>query len=395
MPETVFQYEVRDSSGNALSGSLQAETPQVVAQQLRDQGYTIIRIQEQAPAKAARPVQRHQRARISHAVYAQFYRELATCIGSGMTIIQALNTLESTTGNPALRSALRGMLPNIERGQRFSENMRHFPAVFSPLAVAVVAAGEEAGRLEEMLGVLADYAEHNLELHRMLQRETFYPKILLLALLTIVPGGLLIANTINPGMFGFGAVVPIAILAGLGGLAVLGYFLIKSYRGSAQGRLAVDRAKLSIPVFGKLSQQIAMSRFCRALASLYSAGVGLPEAMTRAAEATDNAALEQIIKGAIPAVAAGGKLSDVLAQSRLVPSLVVSMLRTGEQTGNIDEVLHKVADYYDDETKTKIHQFGQVIVPICVILAALVVIAILITFYAGTYMNMIQDAVDP
>lgn len=381
MPETVFQYEVRDSSGNALSGSLEGETPQVVAQQLRDQGYTVIRIQEQAPAKAARPAQRHQRARISHAVYAQFYRELATCIGSGMTIIQALNTLESTTGNPALRSALRGMLPNIERGQRLSENMRHFPAVFSALAVAIIAAGEESGRLEEMLGVLADYAEHDLELSRMLRRETFYPKILLLALCTIVPIGLLIANAINPGMFGFGALIPIGILVATGGLIAIGYYLVKAYRGSAQGRLAVDRTKLAIPIFGKVSQQIAMSRFCRALASLYSAGVGLPEAMTRAAEATDNAALEQVIKAGIPEVQAGGKLSDVLSRSRLIPSLVLSMLRTGEQTGNLDQTLNKVADYYDDETKTKIHQLGTTIVPICVILAAIVVAVIMAYFY--------------
>jgi type II secretory pathway component PulF len=270
--------------------------------------------------------------------------------------------------------------------------MRRFPDVFSPLAVAVVTAGEEAGKLEEMLQVLAAYAEHNLELHRMLRRETFYPKILLLAIFTIVPIGLLIASAINPGLLGWTALIPIGILLAIGGAVGLGYLLVRSYQGSRQGRLAIDRIRLSLPVFGGLTRRIAMSRFCRALASLYSAGVGMAKAVDHAAEASANLALEETIRGTIPHVQGGGQLSDALAHHRLVPDLVVSMLRTGEQTGNIDQVLDKVADYYDDESRTKIHQLGQTIVPICVIIGAVVVLFIAVSFYLSFFTSMLDAA---
>ena len=392
MPVTLYSYEVRDQAGNAVTGQLQAETPQVVAQQLRDQGYIIIRIRETA-APSVRAERRPSAGRRVHpADLAQFYRELATLIGAGMTLIQALHAIEENTSQPTLRWAVRSIVPGIERGQRLSENMARFPEAFSPLAVAIVSAGEASGKMDEMLRTLAQYAEHDLEIRRMISRETLYPKILAGAILTIPVVGLLIANAIGGSMFGWGMLIPVAVFGGLLLAAGLGYLLVRSYQKSDQGRTAIDRLKCFLPIFGGLTQKIVMSRFCRALASLYAAGVSMPDSVRLSADASGNLAVAHELQAAIPHLQKGGKLSEVLTTSRYVPSTVVAMLRTGEQTGNIDATLHKVADYYDDEAKTKIHQLGTAIVPICVIIAAIFVVIIAASFYIGYFGSVLSAA---
>jgi type II secretory pathway component PulF len=386
MALSLYTYEVRDQGGNALTGQVQGENPQLVAAQLRDQGYIVVRIRE-TPAKVG--VERRPTAgrRVHPAQLAQFYREFATMIGAGMTVIQSLHTLEEHTSQPQLRWAIRALLPGIERGERLSEQMRRFPEVFSPLAAAIVAAGEASGRLDSMLRTLAEYAEHDLEVRQMIARETLYPKILAAAIVLIVPGGLLIANLIQPGMFGLGMLLPIAFFLGAAGLAALTYYVIRAYQSSEQGRRAVDGLKCVLPVFGGLTIRLVMSRFCRALAS----GVSLPESVRLAADAGNNLAVAAELQRAIPHLQAGGVLSQFLATVRYVPPTVTAMLRTGEQTGNIDATLSKVADYYDDEAKTKIKQMGTAIVPICVIIGGIIVAFMMFSFYAG-YIGSILDA---
>jgi len=392
MPVATYAYEVRDKTGNALTGEMEAETPQLVAAQLRDQGYIIVRIKE-AQAPQAREARRPTPARrVSHAALAQFYRELATLIGSGMTVIRALHVIEENTTNPMLRWAARGVIPGVERGQRLSENMRRFPEAFSPLAVAIVAAGEASGKLEEMLKALAEYAEHDLEVQRMIQRETLYPKILAGAILIIPTAMVIIVQMLQPGMLGAGVLVPVAVLAGLLGAVGLGYWLVRAYQKSEQGRTIVDRMRLTLPIFGGVAQKIVMSRFCRALAALYSAGVTMPESVKLSADASANLAVASEVRAAIPHLQKGGRLSEVLATSRYVPATVVAMLRTGEETGDIDATLQKVADYYDDEAKTKIRQMATAIVPICVIIAAIFVVLILASFYIGYFNSMLSAA---
>ena len=390
----LYAYEVRDQAGNALTGQMQAETPQVVAAQLRDQGYIIVRINE-AKAPAAAPGERRPSTsfgRIGHATLAQFYRELATLVGAGMTLIQALHIVEENTSNPSLRWAVRSVVPGIERGQRLSENMRRFPQAFSPLAVAIVAAGEASGKLEEMLRTLADYAEHDLEVQRMIQRETLYPKILAAAILIIPLVTVIVVSLVGTGIVGLGMLAPVAVLAALLGLTGLGVWLVRAYERSEQGRTLVDRVRLTLPIFGGLAQRIVMSRFCRALAALYAAGVAMPESVKLAADASANLAVAAELRAAIPHLERGGRLSEVLVTSRYVPSTVVAMLRTGEQTGDIDGTLGKVADYYDDEAKTKIKQLATAIVPICVIIAAIFVVLILASFYVGYFSSILSAA---
>jgi len=396
MPVTSFSYEARDKVGNTLTGEVRADSRQAVVRQLRDQGLVAIRITEHPPVVVAPPTRRPAiGGKVPLSVLAQFYRELATLVGSGMTVIQSLHTLDETVHHPTLRWAVRGMLPNIERGQRLSEQMKRYPEVFSPLTVAIVAAGEHGGKLDDMLKLMAEYSERDMETQRMIKRETFYPKILLVAILTIVPVGTAIATGI---MGGTAAGVRAIAQTLLGYLLFIGlplglvWALLRAFTKSEQGRERIDRIKLALPIFGGLTTRLAMSRFCRALGALYSAGVAMPEGVQLSAATVANAALEGTLTRTIPQLRKGGKLSDALATSNLVPHLVLSMLRTGEQTGNIDQTLMKVADYYDDETKTKIHQLGTLIVPICVIIGAIVVLLIAVKFYSGYFSGMMSGA---
>jgi len=396
MPVTSFSYEARDKVGNTLTGEVRAESRQAVVRQLHDQGYVVVRIAEQAPTVVTPPARRPAiGGKVSLSVLAQFYRELATLVGSGMTVIQSLHTLDETVHHPTLRWAIRGMLPNIERGQRLSEQMKRYPEVFSPLTVAIVAAGEHGGKLDDMLRLMAEYSERDMETQRMIKRETFYPKILLVAILTIVPVGTAIATGIMGGTAAGVRAIAQTLLSYLLfiGLPVgLIWALFRAFRRSEQGREKLDRIKLALPVFGGLTTRLAMSRFCRALGALYSAGIAMPEGVQLSAATLGNAALEGTLTRTIPHLQKGGKLSDTLAASNLVPQLVLSMLRTGEQTGNIDQTLMKVADYYDDETKTKIHQLGTMIVPICVIIAGIIVLLIAGPFFVNLYGDMFKRA---
>jgi type II secretory pathway component PulF len=392
----LYAYEVRDKAGNALTGQMQAETPQLVAAHLHDQGYIVVRINEASAPVAAAPGRRPSTTfgRVGHAALAQFYRELATLVGSGMTLIQALHVIEENTTHPTLRWAVRSLVPGIERGQRLSENMRRFPEAFSPLSVAIVAAGEASGKLEEMLRSLAEYAEYDLEVHRMIQRETLYPKILAGAILTLPLVVVLVISLSALGSVFRSAslLIPVAVLAGLLGCTVVGTLLVRSYQQSDQGRTLIDRLRLTLPLFGGLNQKIVMSRFCRALSALYSAGVPMPEAVRLSSDAAANLALAEELRAAIPHLSQGGRLSEVLVTSRYVPSTVVAMLRTGEQTGDIDKTLGKVAEYYDDEAKTKIRQLATAIVPVCVIIAAIFVVLILVTFYVNYFGSILSAA---
>jgi type II secretory pathway component PulF len=286
------------------------------------------------------------------------------------------------------------MLSGVERGQRLSENMKRFPEVFPPLAIAIVAAGEHGGRLDDMLKLMAEYSERDMETQRMLKRETFYPKVLLFAILTIVPFGLAIATGIAQGAAaGLSAAAHTLLLylvfIGLPIAAII--FAFRLLRKSEQGQTTLDRIRLSLPIFGSLTKHVAMSRFCRALGALYSAGISMPEGVQLASDTLGNAALAEVMSRSIPQLQRGAALSDALAQSNLTPQLVLSMLRTGEQTGNIDSVLLKVADYYDDETKTKTHQLATTIVPICVVIAGIIVLLMAVKFFTGFYGAMLSS----
>ena len=321
-----------------------------------------------------------------------FFQELSTLVGSGVSLGEALSILQTRPAGPELRLAITDAAKRVSHGQRLSEIMADHPKVFSSLNRAMVLAGEQSGRLDEVLQEVADYLEREQELRRMISRETFYPKILVAAAILIPLSARTFIAAFSEGT---GAAVT-AALHTLGGYLALTvgllalWFAYSRYRGTSQGRISVDRAKLSIPLLGTVISQLAWAKICRAIAALYKSGVSSAEAIELAGPASGNHALELTLRRAAPQVRKGLPLSEALTATGHVPDLPLRMLATGEQTGDIDTSLEKVAEYFEAQSRTSIHRMALLIVPLATVIMGIVVLMMAIGAYGG-YFNALME----
>lgn len=324
----------------------------------------------------------------------QLFRELATLIDSGMSLGMALSTLENRPGSLEQRMAIHDAAVQVGRGKRFSDVMRQYPKIFTELNIALVAAGEEGGHLDTMLNSTADYLERDMEFQQTLARETFYPKILLGAIVLIPLGTRMLITGIT-------GTIGAALLVGIKFLAIVAFFVLlpayllylayRKYYQTEQGRIAIDRFKLQVPIIGTIIGKLAWTRMCRALSALYSAGVNIRSAVMVASRTSGNRVFELALQGTVPALERGEKLSDALAKTGQVPALAMSMLRTGEETGGIDSTMLKVADYFEAEATTSLKKLTIMIVPLCVIIGAIVVLFQLLSFYGGYFSSILSE----
>lgn len=318
---------------------------------------------------------------------ASLFRELATLVKSGISVGEALSTLQSRPGSRALREAVSDAAKRVSTGERLSEAMEDHPKVFNRLNRALIQAGEEGGRLEEMLEESADYLEREAELRRMLSRETFYPKILIAAAILIPLGARVV---IAWAMVGIGSALAVfvrslggyALVAGLIFVAWLAY---RKFRSTKQGAETIDALKLRLPVIGPIVMQVAWAKICRAISALYRAGLTPDQALEIAGPASGNRLLQDQLQRAIPRVQKGQPISQALLATGQVPDLPMSMLKTGEKTGDLDQTLQHVADYFEDQAETSIHRLSLLIVPIAVVIMGIVVLLMAVQAYSGYF----------
>jgi type II secretory pathway component PulF len=319
-----------------------------------------------------------------------FYRQFATLINAGLSIYQSLTSLEASTKNEKLKEIARAGMKQVEAGGRFSEVMARYPWIFSQMQLEMVRAAEEGGLLDQVLRHLADYVEHELEMKRMISRETFYPKLVLFVALMIMGrtglsgGDLAIVGLVVNGT---GAAY-LANTLGFGG-AALGvgfglYALFRLFFFNVGGvREAYDGVKLSIPVVGNIVRQFALARFARCFAALYRGGFSIPRALEISGRTSGNAVIEKAVHRAIGATQQGQLASDSFRASGLFPHMILDMLRTGEMTGGLDEMMDKSADYFESEAKLKSHQAALVFGVIIFLMVALLVGRAVISGYVG------------
>lgn len=324
----------------------------------------------------------------------QLFRELSTLIDSGMSLAMAMATLETRPGSLEQRMALHDAAVQTGRGKRFSEVMIQHPRLFSELNVALIAAGEEGGHLDKMLNSAAEYLERDMEFQQTLARETFYPKVLLAAIVLIPLGTKMLITGIT-GSLGAAALVGFKFLAVIAFFVLLPVYLLylayRKYYATEAGRMAIDRFKLQVPIIGPIIAKLAWTRMCRALSALYGAGVNIRTAVTIASRTSGNRVFERALQATVPALERGEKLSDALAKTGQVPALAMSMLRTGEETGGIDSTMLKVADYFEAEATTSLKKLTIMIVPICVLIGAIVVLLQMVSFYGHYFGQMLNQ----
>lgn len=358
----VYTYRARDNSGKVMRGTLEAESRPDLIQRLHKLGYLTTQVGESRPTSDLDLGSILESWRgIGQEDLIVFYIEFANLIRAGVPLLVSLHTLTTQVASRKLGKTLEDISRAVEGGESFSGALEHYPAVFQKLFVSMVKAGEASGKLDTILSHYAVYCEHQAEMRQKILGAIFYPTILLCASIAVV---LFIVSFLIPhfaAMFmrvGIPLPLPTLILYKIGmilkqfGLFLCLFFLtaffgVRFYSSTPAGRLFLDQWALKYPVWGPLQRKVAISRFARTLGMLLASGVPILQCLEIVREVVGNEVLGRVIGQARLAVEKGMKISESLRVSGEFPLEVLQMVAVGEETGGVDEMLLKIADFYD------------------------------------------------
>lgn len=376
---TTYDYKVRDGRGTERTGTIDAETKEAAASRLRATGVTVVSIEPAGGAGLSKQLTVPGRGnRVKLRDLAVFSRQFATLINAGLPIIRTLGILSEQTQSKLLGVTLNQVAGDVERGQSLSQAMSGHPRVFDRLYVSVVRAGEASGELDKVLLQQATVIEKTVALRRKVRSAMTYPVGVLILVLIIMIAMLTFVVPKFKDLFAqVGSELPLPTQMLLTGsnlirtwwwaliLAVAGLvFAFRRYRATRNGRLQVDRFKLKAPVFGQLAHKASMARFSRTLASLLGAGVNLLPALEMTGEAVGNRVIEDSMVSIRDAVRDGRPMSSAMAQNSVFPRMSVQMLAVGEETGEVDGMLLKVAEFYEGEVEALVESLTSLLEPL-------------------------------
>ncbi len=388
-----FVFKAMDLAGVPAQGEVEAGSKQDVADQLKARGLVVVDI---ASKYRSKELNIDLFARVKASDLAVASRQLATMVASGMSILRAIYVLEEQTENKLLKTTLLAVGRDVEAGLLLSDALARHPKVFGPLYVAMVKAGETGGVLDNSLLRVADQLEKDASLRRQIRAAMIYPAmvitfatLVLLALVTfLIPvfegvfkqfGGHLPALT--QFMVGFSNLVRNQwyLLIGFFVVSVVGFIY---WKRSDWGRPQWDAFRLKIPMkIGQVVQKVSIARWSRTFAGLVSAGVPVMQAIDITGRTAGNAVIEAEMDGVITSVKSGGTISDPLKQSKIFPAMVGHMVGVGEETGALDAMLSKVADFYEDEVAAAVKALTSILEPVMIILVGGIVGVIVISMY--------------
>jgi type IV pilus assembly protein PilC len=403
-----FQYSALDAKGEQTNGVVSAANEAEAIQQLRSKGLYPTQIVEEGKKKkgvnTATPAKRNAKTkpiaskgklggRVKPKGLMIFTRQLATLIDSGLPLLRSLTVLEKQEPSPVLRATVAALAENVQGGSTFSESLAQHPKIFNKLYVNMVKAGELGGVLEVVLNRLAEYQEKAQKLKNKIVSAMVYPvivmfiavAILVFLMIFIVPKFMeMFTDTqqelplISKIVFGTSEfflarplVVPnIVFVFVLGGVGV---FLLNLWGHTKVGRTVIDTMKLKLPVIGDIQRKSAVSRFSRTLGTLVTSGVPILQALNITRDTAGNVIISQAIEKVHEAVKEGETIVTPLQASGVFPNMVISMVDVGEETGQLPEMLLKVADVYDDEVDNAVTAMTSILEPIMIVFLALIV----------------------
>jgi type IV pilus assembly protein PilC len=396
VPET-YTYRVRDRGGTLVTGEIAADNQDLVLTKLREMHYIPLEVKKKRAGLQREFTLRPGKVKLKD--MAVFSRQFATMINSGLPLLRTLAILEEQSSSKTLKTVLGEMRLDVEHGSSLSGAMAKHPRTFSNLYVSMVRSGETAGTLDSVLLRLADTLEKEVSLRRQIKTAMTYPIVvfgLVIIILTailvfVVPtfkdlyaqlGGTLPAPTRL--LIFVSDVVRRFFLFVVGGIAV-GVWGLRRWTKTANGRYAFDRFKLRIPIFGKLFQKTALSRFSRTLAALSRSGVPILQALEIVAETVQNSVVARAVRDVQTSVREGESIAEPLTQHDIFPPMVVQMIAVGEETGALDSMLDKIADFYDEEVAATVESLTSLIEPVLIAVVGGVVGAIVICLYLPTF----------
>ncbi len=390
---STYVFKAIDLAGVKAAGEIEADSKQAVSDQLRARGLVVLDIGDKY---RSREINLSFLERVKAGDLAVFARQLATMISSGMSILRALYVLEEQTESKMLKETVVAVRKDVEAGLSLSDALARHPKVFSPLFVAMAQAGETGGVLEDSLKRVADQLEKDASMHRQIRSAMIYPILVMVFAVAVMIALCAFLIPVFEGVFKqFGGELPaitkVSVFAShvvtkewwamfLVTAAVVGVFL--KWKRSTRGRKQWDRLRLRIPMkIGTIVQEVAVARWSRTLASLTSAGVPLLQALEITGRTGGNIAVEEAMEGVIASVKRGGTISAPLAKAPIFPAMVTHMVGVGEETGALDSMLEKVAEFYEDRVAASVKALTSILEPIMILVIGAMVGFIVISMY--------------
>jgi type IV pilus assembly protein PilC len=397
-----FTYTARAFNGELKTATIDAANREDVVAQLKRQRLTVVKVDDSADAKKQPGL-----GGIKMRDIVIFTRQFSTMINSGLPLVQALDILAKQSENKALQAVTRAVVFDVESGHTVADALRKHPKAFSDLYVNMVAAGEAGGILDTILMRLAVFMEKNDNLVRKVKGAMIYPGVIMTVAAIAISILLIFVIPVFQKMFGsVGLALPLPtriviglsqFLRGWGGVGlVVGLiaagFLTKQYYQTPNGKLRIDKLMLQFPVLGDVLRKSAVSRFTRTLGTLISSGVSILDGLEITAKTAGNRVIQDAIMASRASIAGGETISAPLAKSNVFPPMVISMIAVGESTGGLDEMLSKIADFYDEEVDAAVSGLLALLEPVMIVFLGVVVGGMVIAMYLPIFdmINAVQ-----
>ncbi|MFM9872088.1 MAG: type II secretion system F family protein [Fimbriimonadaceae bacterium] len=378
----VYSYTFRDPSGGLQKGTAEAETEENLRARFQEQGLEIVEVTliKKGKVKKARSFGKVKLIRLS-----LFCRQFSTMVDAGVSLVRCLDVLSRQTEDPKLKKILIDIGERVEGGESLSRAMQRHPRTFNSLFIGLIRAGEVGGVLEEALQRLSQFLESDVSLRRKVKAALTYPIIVVLAavgilvllMIVVVPQFAAIFKDLGLPDSEFPPAT--AFLIDLSYNMVHNWYIFvitgivlyvgfKLFSGTRFGRRVVDRIKLKIPVFGPLHLKVCMARFSRTMGTLLTSGVPILQAMETVAGTVGNSIMSDAVLDARARIREGDRIGDPLEASRLFPPMVVHMIGVGEESGSLDYMLQKIADFYEAEVEATLQSLTSALEPVIIVL---------------------------
>ncbi len=396
-----FYYEAIKNSGEILTGKLDAEDASIVIGRLRSMGLMVMEVKEIKQSFISGSFSIKRKVKLGD--LSLFSRQLAAMINSGIPLTRALFTLSTQVANRNLGDVLGKVARNVESGISFSEALNAYPDIFGELYINMVSAGEAGGTLETTLNRLSHQLQKDKELRDSIKSASFYPMVVFAFALIILFAMLFFLVPIFVGFFPEGAVLPLPtqiIVSASDALKAYWYIIIpffimlgllfRAYARSSDGRRKIDRLKFRLPIVGQLVQKTVIASFARTFSTMLATGIPVVQALDSSGMATGNSLVIDATKLAGEKIQEGSNVSQPLVESGIFPPMVTHMISVGEETGNIPDMMDKVAEFYEEEVATMTKGLTALIEPLMLIVVGILVGGMLVALYLPIFTVITQ-----
>ncbi|KAB2951310.1 type II secretion system F family protein [Heliorestis acidaminivorans] len=387
-----YNYEAFDKSGAVVNGKVEADNEDSAVSRLKGMGYLVTELEEIKESPFKNLFQFKQSVKTGELLL--FNRQLGAMLQAGIPVTRALFALSSQSENPQFSKVLGEVARNVESGMSFSDALKNYPDVFPKIYVDMIRAGEVGGMLDEMLDRLATQLEQEKKLKDSLKSATFYPAVVLGFAFVLIVAILVFLIPVFEGFYPEGTELPIVTkivtflsqsirtywylyIIALGAM----FFATRAFVNSESGKNTWDRFKFSLPAIGILLRKATIARFCRTLSTLLAGGIPVLQALDAAGPASGSSQIKDVANRASEQIQQGQSIAEPLEQSEFFPPMVVDMIRIGEESGQLSDLLTRVSEFYEDEVATMSKGLAATLEPLLLIGIGLVIGALVLAIY--------------